>query len=143
MPAFFSPEDEALIIDAIRRAEMKTSGEIRVHLEEDPKRSTLEEAQRVFQRLKMHRTAARNGVLILIARQRRELAILGDKGINEVVPPNFWEEEKDLMLRHFAQGEYARGLVAAIDRVGEKLKAHFPYQTDDENELPDDISYGA
>ncbi|MCB0636444.1 MAG: TPM domain-containing protein [Lewinella sp.] len=143
MLAFFSPEDEQKIIAAIQDAERQTSGEIRVHLEDAPKHPTMEVAKRVFQRLGMHRTKARNGVLILIAPERRELAILGDQGINEVVPPDFWESEKDLMLSHFARGEYADGVAAAIQQVGEKLKAHFPYQTDDENELPDDISYGA
>jgi uncharacterized membrane protein len=143
MEAFFSPDDEQKIIAAIQDAERRTSGEIRVHLEQNPRQSTLEEAKRVFRRLGMHRTQARNGVLILIAPERRELAILGDEGIDAVVPPDFWEAEKDLMLSYFARGEYAAGLVAAIQQVGEKLKAHFPYQTDDENELPDDISYGA
>lgn len=143
MLAFFSPEDEQKIIAAIQDAERRTSGEIRVHLEDEPRHPTLEVARRVFRQLGMHRTKARNGVLILIAPERRELAILGDQGINEVVPPDFWESEKDLMLSYFARGKYADGVAAAIQQVGEKLKAHFPYQTDDENELPDDISYGA
>lgn len=142
MIKFFKPEEEERIINAIREAERNTSGEIRVHLEENCKRNTLAEAYRVFRKLKMHKTEARNGVLIFLAPEKRSLAIVGDKGINEAVPENFWEEEKDLMLQYFRKGEFCEGICQAILQVGEKLKTFFPYQTNDVNELPDDISYG-
>ncbi len=139
---FFEPEQEALIVEAIREAELHTSGEIRVHLEADSEGDIMEEARRIFKKLGMHRTEARNGVLILLAPERREFAILGDKGINEVVPENFWQEERDLMQEHFRHGAFAEGISKAVEKVGEKLKDYFPYQQDDTNELPDDISYG-
>lgn len=143
MVRFFTPEQETRIIEAIRQAERQTSGEIRVHLEDNGKRPALEDAKRVFHKLGMDRTADRNGVLILLSVDRHEFAIVGDKGINEKVPAGFWEDERNLMQDHFRRGEFCEGLVAAIDQVGEKLKTFFPYQTDDENELPDDISYGS
>lgn len=141
MIRFFQPEEEDRIIDAIQEAELNTSGEIRVHLEDNLKGDVLQAAQKTFLKLEMHRTEARNGVLIFIAPEQRKLAILGDKGINEKVPKDFWSEERDIMLAHFKSGNYADGVCAAVQQVGAKLKDFFPYQSDDENELPDDISY--
>jgi uncharacterized membrane protein len=138
---FFNKEEEARIIEAIRQAELDTSGEVRVHIEADLKKPILDEAIRTFGRLNMHRTEARNGVLIFLAPQKRELAIVGDEGINAVVPPNFWDEEKNLMVSYFRKGEYCEGVVQAIAQVGQKLREFFPYHSEDVNELPDDISY--
>ena len=140
---FFSKEDEQSIITAIREAELNTSGEIRVHLEDKIKGPVLEVAIKLFKRLGMHKTKARNGVLILIAPNDRQFAILGDKGIDAVVPKNFWDEEKSLMQEHFLRGAFCEGVCTVISQIGEKLKSHFPYQSDDENELPDEISYGS
>lgn len=141
MIKFFSETDEQRIITAIREAEMNTSGEIRVHLESDPKGDIMKEALRTFHRLGMHKTKQRNGVLILLAPQQRQFAIIGDEGIDEVVPEDFWNEERDIIQEHFRRGDYGDGVVAAIQRVGEKLKAFFPRQDDDVNELSDEISY--
>lgn len=141
MIRFFQPEEEDRIIDAIQEAELNTSGEIRVHLEDNLKGDVLQAAQKTFLKLEMHKTEARNGVLIFIAPEQRKFAILGDKGINEKVPEDFWSEERDIMLAHFKSGNYADGVCAAIQQAGAKLKTFFPYQSDDENELPDDISY--
>mgnify|MGYP006272754749 FL=1 len=138
---FFNKEDEERIIAAIRAAEQNTSGEIRVHLEKDANGDVVKEARRTFAHLKMHKTKARNGVLIFLVLERKEFAIIGDKGINDVVGENFWQAERDIMQAHFRQGDFAGGICKAIEQVGEKLKAHFPYQSDDENELPDETSY--
>jgi len=141
MLQFFNKEEEERIIEAIRAAEQNTSGEIRVHLEKDAKGDVVKEARRMFTKLKMHKTQARNGVLIFLVLDRKEFAIIGDKGINDIVGENFWQEERDVIQTHFRQGAFAEGICKAIEQVGEKLKAHFPYQSDDENELPDEISY--
>lgn len=140
---FFKPEEEQLIISAIRKAESKTSGEIRVHLEKDPKGTAIKEAKRVFRKLEMHKTENRNGVLIMLLPQKKTFAIIGDKGIDECVETDFWDSERDLMQRYFKDGQFCAGLVAAIDRIGEKLKLFFPFKEDDTNELPDDISYSS
>ena len=141
MVKFFNTEEEQRIIAAIRQAELATSGEVRVHVEVGAKKPALEVAQRIFGQLKMHETADRNGVLILLAVDRREFAILGDQGINGVVPKDFWDTERDLLGHHFRRGEFATGIEKAIEQIGRKLKQYFPYQTDDVNELPDEISY--
>ena len=142
MVKFFSDEEEVRIVTAIRKAEGNTSGEIRVHVEVGAHAPALDVAARVFGELGMHETKDRNGVLILLEVDRREFAIIGDEGIDRVVPDNFWDAERDILQAHFKRGEFCGGIVAAIEQVGTKLKQFFPFQQDDSNELPDDISYG-
>ncbi len=141
MLKFFTKQDEERIIKAIQDAEHNTSGEIRVHLEKKLEADVLLEAQQVFTKLGMHQTAERNGVLIFIAPAHRKFAIVGDEGINQLVGEDFWASERDIMQQHFRSGAYAEGICKAIEQVGEKLKAHFPYHSDDTNELSDEISY--
>lgn len=138
----FTKAEEQRIIDAIKAAEENTSGEIRIHIERKCKKDVYAEAVEVFERLGMTKTELRNGVLILVALDDHKFAIIGDKGINEKVPQNFWEETKDLMLAHFKEGRIADGIIEGITDAGEQLKQYFPYQSNDENELDDDISYG-
>ena len=141
MVRFFNKEEEATIVSAIQAAELATSGEIRVHVEVGARKPALEVATRTFRELGMEKTQDRNGVLILLAVDRREFAIIGDEGINKVVPKDFWDTERDLMQQHFKQGEFATGIEKAIEQIGTKLKQYFPYRSDDVNELPDAISY--
>jgi len=142
MIEFFTREEGNQIIAAIKEAEQQTSGEIRVHLEVNSEGNILDVTKDVFHKIGMHQTEARNGVLILLAPDRQEFAILGDEGINSKVEDHFWDDVRDIMQQHFKTQDFVIGLEQAILRVGEKLKAFFPYQTDDVNELSDDISYG-
>lgn len=139
---FLSKEEQQQIIQAIQAAEKETSGEIRLHIEAKCKGDPLERAKEVFAKLKMHQTALRNGVIVYLAVQDRKFAIWGDKGINEKVGQDFWHDVKDLMAEHFKKNEFATGLIKGIALIGQKLKEFFPYQKDDVNELPDDISFG-
>ena len=134
-------EEDRRVVEAIQQAERNTSGEIKVHIENHCKGDVEARSLFIFNRLKMHETAQRNGVLIYLAVKDRKFAILGDEGINNVVEEDFWNDVKDLMLSHFKEGRFIEGLEAGIQRCGEKLKAYFPYQSDDINEIPDDISY--
>lgn len=139
---FLTAFEEAEVIEAIRLAEQNTSGEIRVHLETHTDLDAFDRAAEVFDFLHMNNTKQSNGVLIYIAVSDRTLVILGDKGINDVVPPHFWESTKDAIIKHFASGNMKQGLVDGILKAGEQLKKHFPYKKKDINELPDDISVG-
>lgn len=130
------------VTQAIAEAEKGTSGEIRVHLDETCTGSPMERAEEVFRFLKMDRTQLRNGVLIYVACQSKVFAIIGDKGINDIVPENFWQDVAEVMKKEFSAGRYASGLAQAVRMAGEKLKEFFPYRKDDVNELPDDISFG-
>ena len=138
--AFLSQQEEAEIVEAIRVAEKNTSGEIRVHLEAHSESDVFERAAEVFDFLHMNNTKHSNGVLIYVAVEDRELVILGDAGINDVVESNFWESTKDVIIAQFKSGNIKKGLVSGILKAGEQLKKHFPYAKDDRNELPDEIS---
>ncbi|MES2560109.1 MAG: TPM domain-containing protein [Bacteroidota bacterium] len=139
---FFSDVEQQQIVEAIKLAELNTSGEIRVHIEPTCEGDPYERAQKVFEGLGMDATFLKNGVLFYVAYTSKKFAILGDKGIHEKVSQQFWDAEKELLLQYFKENRYAEGLIKAIGDAGFKLKLHFPYTTDDTNELSNDISFG-
>lgn len=139
----FSSEQKAEIVAAIKAAETQTSGEIQVHIESTCKGAVLDRAAKVFETLKMYQTKDRNGVLIYLAVEDHKFAILGDAGINSVVPADFWGSTKDLMASHFRQGKFTEGLIEGIHHAGDQLKTHFPYDhLNDQNELSNEVSFG-
>jgi len=140
MVNFFTHEEEERIIQAIREAEAQTSGEIRVHLQSKLKGDVLKAARFTFFRLGMERTADRNGVLFFIAPNQQQFAIIGDEGVNKVVPEGFWEDARNLATGYFKKKEFAEGVCATIRLIGQKLQAHFPHRKTDANELPDKLS---
>lgn len=139
---FLSAAEEQEVIQAIRTAESNTSGEIRVHLEAHSNIDPFERAAEVFDFLHMNNTKLSNGVLIYVAVEDRTLVILGDSGINEVVPQDFWESTKDLIIDGFRAGNIKQGLVEGIIMAGTQLKKFFPVQGSNDNELSDTISVG-
>ncbi|MEX0844896.1 MAG: TPM domain-containing protein [Balneolaceae bacterium] len=143
MAKFLSKEQEEDIVEAIQQAEQATSGEIRVHIEKKCKAdSPMERAQEVFAELKMHETEQRNGVIVYIAWKDHKVAIWGDEGIHEKVGQEFWDEELDLILKYFKEGDYQTGLTEVVLQIGQKLKEYYPYEQKGElNELSDEISY--
>ena len=138
--AFLSQEDEQEIVQAIVAAENNTSGEIRVHIEERSEKAPLDRAQEVFFELHMNETKDRNGVLFYLGIVDKKFAIIGDEGIDKVVESDFWNCTKDIVLTNFKEGNYKKGLVEGILRAGERLKQYFPHQSDDSNELSNEIS---
>ena len=137
----FTEELQKQVVDAIETAELNTSGEVRVHFDDKCKGDVLDRAAYVFEKLGMHKTEQRNGVLFYLAVQDKKFAILGDAGINQKVPEDFWEEIKSNVLASFKNGDFAGGLSSGIIKAGDQLKAHFPYQEDDVNELDNEISF--
>lgn len=137
---FLTEEDEAEVVAAIRQAEKKTSGEIRVHIEKSSKGDIWGRAMEVFHLLKMDNTKQDNGVLIYVAIDDRNFVIYGDKGINKVVPKDFWETTKDAIVAQFKKGNFKQGLIDGILRAGKELQEHFPWSEGTENELSDKIS---
>lgn len=138
---FFTADQQQEIIQSIQNAELNTSGEIRLHLEESCGDDVLDRAADIFRKLEMHKTALRNGVLIYLAIKDRQFAIIGDVGINEAVPEGFWDDIKDNMLIEFKQGRFVEGLKIAIETAGAELKHFFPRSADDTNEMTDEISF--
>ncbi len=140
----FSKKETALLVNAIQSAEKDTSGEIRVHIDQDlpTGKSALEQAKIVFEHLNMHQTEQRNGVLIYLATNAKQFAIIGDAGIHEVVGNDFWDNIRNHLTTQFKAGKFLEGLEWAILESGNKLKHFFPYQTNDVNELSNEISLG-
>lgn len=140
--SFFSKQDQEDIRQAIMLAELDTSGEIRVHIENHCQGDVMDRSAYLFKQLGMDKTEKRNGVLIYLAVKNRRFSIIGDVGINTVVPENFWDDTKLFMLDHFRDSRFTDGLIGAIEKTGKLLKEHFPYHRDDVNELSDDVSFG-
>jgi len=139
---YFTEENKLQIANAIRAAEANTSGEIRIHIEKHCREEVLDRAAYWFEKLEMHKTELRNGVLFYLAIEDQKFAILGDAGINQKVPADFWQETKEVVISKFKDGGFADGLAAGVLMAGEQLKANFPHKTGDVNELSNDISFG-
>lgn len=139
---FFSEKEQQQIIAAIGEAESHTNGEIRVHLEDKCSEDVMDHAAYIFEKLEMHRTAERSGVLFYISFKDHKLAILGDAGINAKVKEGFWDEVKDHMVKRFKEGNYADGLSEAIVMAGKALSIHFPKGDNNPNELSNALSFG-
>lgn len=139
--AFLSAEQEQQVVESIRLAEKETSGEIRVHLESyDSGEDVFKHAQEVFHALKMDNTKEENGVILYVAVNLKKFVIYGDAGINKLVGEDFWNSTRDSIQTQFQQGKFDQGLIDGIQEIGRVLKQHFPWDTNDENELSDEIS---
>ena len=139
---FLTKEEESAIVEAIRVAEKNSSGEIRVHIEATTSLDAYDRAMEVFHELNMDATELQNGVLIYLAVNDKTFVICGDKGINDVVAPDFWDCTRDAMVSQFKLGNYKQGLIDGILNAGEQLKKYFPWQEGDTNELSNEISKG-
>ncbi|WP_299157893.1 TPM domain-containing protein [uncultured Eudoraea sp.] len=137
---FLTTDEEQEIVDAILESEKNTSGEIRVHIEISTSLDHYIRAQDVFHLLKMDNTKESNGVLIYVAVGDKKFVICGDKGIDKVVPENFWNSTKDVMQKSFKEGKFKEGIINGILMAGEELKAHFPWKPNDSNELSNEVS---
>lgn len=139
---FLTNVEKKEITAAIAAAELKTSGEIRVHVESSANGDPVARAQEVFAALGMDRTERRNGVLIYLAVKEKKFAIIGDEGIDRVVPAGFWEATRDVMAERFREGRFVEGVIHGIASAGEHLAKYFPRRDDDVNELTDELSEG-
>ncbi len=138
----FNSSEKKQIVAAIAAAEMQTSGEIRVHIEPRCKGNVLARAADVFNKLEMHKTQKRNGVLIYLAYDDKRFAIIGDKGINDVVPPDFWDTTKEEMSAYFKKGQFQAGVIHGIKESAVHLAKYFSHEAGDINELSNEISEG-
>ena len=114
---------------------------MRVHIEGKCKEDILDHAAFMFDKLDMHKTELRNGILFYIALKDHKFAVIGDSGIHAKVGDEFWEKIKNEMIPFFKDGHIANGLISGIGKAGKELKTHFPYQSNDKNELDNEISF--
>jgi len=142
--SLFHEEDTRLIVKAIRHAEQRTSGEVRVFVESRCSwMDAMDRAAEVFFTLKMEKTEQRNAVLVYIALKDRQLAVFGDEGIHQKVGSEYWNKVVGEMLATFNKDNYAKGIADCVIQIGEALTTHFPFDRDtDKNELPDEIVFG-
>ena len=141
--SFFNLEEEERMVEAIRSAEMQTSGEIRLFIESKCRFiNPVDRALELFGELNMHETKDRNGVLLYIAIKDRQMAILGDEGIHQRLGQSFWQQEVSKILSEFHQHHYVDGICKVIGDIGIALKQNFPYEREDINELSDLIIFG-
>ena len=138
---FIPSEGQRRIAAAITAAERHTTGEICVHVTPRCRGNVMKRATRTFDRLHLYTTKHRNAVLIFIAYEARKLAILGDTGINDVVPEGFWDGEVEELTRYLKAGRPVDGLCEVIAHMGERLSQYFPGERDDENELSNEVSF--
>jgi len=139
--ALFNDDEQQRIRTAIEDAEKHTSGQIRVCVEKTCSENVLDRAAKYFHKLEMHKTKLRNGVLIYLATVDRKFAIIGDAGINKVVPEDFWDTTKEDMLEHFRLGDLIEGITTGLKIAGDQLQKYFPHNAGDKNELTDDIAF--
>ena len=141
---FFSAEDKAQTVEAIRKAEKETSGEIRIYVErKNAYVDAIDRAAEIFFKLKMQETEHRNAVLLYIAMDHHELALFADEGIYQKAGAEYWNNAVKNMLSQFTKDNISNGIEQCIAQIGQTLKEKFPYiPTEDKNELPDDIVFG-
>ena len=131
----------ALVSKAIERVETTTSAEIRVHFTTCPsKLSLLNEAQSIFNQLKMHKTENRNGVLIFLRLRSKEVAVIGDEGIHQKVGTEFWEAVKEEMIQTIKENNINDGIIRGVEVVGRQLSKHFPPSSENPNELSNEVT---
>jgi len=136
-----SSAEEARLIKVIHEAETKTSGEIRVHIEETCDGDPLEACKNLFVKLNMHQTKDRNGILFFLAIKSRSFAVWGDEGIHKKVTDEFWKNITDCAIGYFKQDDLISGIEKSVEMCGEKLQLYFPLEHDDKDELSNEISY--
>lgn len=141
---FFTTDEKAAVLAAIRSAEMQTSGEVRVFVESKCKYvDAIDRAKELFTQLQMQQTELRNGILVYIAVKDKQVAVFGDEGIHQKVGEQYWSDVVSKMLLYFKNQKLSEGLQQCINDIGEALKFYFPYNSEtDKNELPDDIVFG-
>ena len=141
---FFNNEEKHAIANAIRSAEERTSGEIRVFVESRCKYvDAIDRAADIFFGLKMEKTDNRNAVLIYVAMKDQQLAVFGDDGIHQKLGQEYWNTVVKGLIHNFNRDDYAKGIGETVTTIGEALHYHFPYdRKTDKNELPDDIVFG-
>jgi uncharacterized membrane protein len=139
--AFFESLDRPAIVEAIRRAEARSFGEIRVHLHHGSVADARAESEKTFLRLGMDKTARGSGCLIFLAPESRAFAVVGGTEIHERVGDGFWVEARDAARARFMEGKFTEGIVCAVEKLGDALALFFPKDgTSDRNELPDEVS---
>ena len=140
---FFTPEQQNRIVEAIKKAEKNTSGEVRIFIEGKCKYvNPVDRAKEIFFSLKMENTKDRNAVLLYLALDDHQLALFADQGIYQRLGSEYWNKEVKKIVSAFTKDDYTGGICLVVEDIGEALQTEFPYESSDKNELPDEIIFG-
>ena len=141
---FFTAEEKQQVVEAIRKAEQRTSGEVRVFVESRCRFvDAIDRAMELFFQLEMDKTDERNGTIVYVAVKDKQAAVFGDEGIHQKLGQKYWEEEVNKMMVCFKQANLTEGIIQCVTDIGDALYQNFPYDhKTDKNELPDDIVFG-
>lgn len=142
--SLLSEEDTRVIVKAIRHAEQRTSGEVRVYIESRCRwMDAMDRAAEIFFSLKMEKTEQRNAVLVYVALKDKQLALFGDEGIYAKTGKAYWNKIVEEMIQSFSTENYGEGIGNCVIQIGDSLTQYFPYDNQtDKNELPDEIVFG-
>ena len=141
LDSFLNEREVKDLAAIISEAELLTSGEIRLHLEEKCNIDTQARALEVFYSLNMGNTKLKNAVLIYISYGDQKFAICGDEGIHENVSNRFWKSLRNSLRRSFEKKDFFKGISITIMECGRQLRTYFPYQHDDINELDNHVTF--
>ena len=114
------------LVGAIREAEQKTSGQIRVLISHKSVADPVAAAQKEFVRLGMTQSPERNGVLIFVAPRSHQFAVIGDEAVHAKCGDEFWRKLADAMSGYFRKSEFTPGIIHGVQKAGELLAEHFP-----------------
>ena len=140
---FFTAEQQHQMVLAVQQAEKNTSGEVRIFVESKCEyMNAVDRAKEIFFHLKMEKTKDRNAVLLYMAMDDRQLALFADEGIYQRLGQEYWDEKVKKITSAFTKDDHTDGVCMVVTEIGEALKTEFPYQSNDKNELPDEIVFG-
>ena len=140
---YFSLQEKQMIAQAIKQAELQTSGEVRVFVESKCNYvNAIDRAKEIFDKLNMYKTENKNAVIVYVALKHKQLAIFADEGIYQKTGVQFWNDELSIMINHFKNENIVDGITKVVEHIGVALKTHFPFQKIDINELPNDVVFG-
>ena len=114
------------VVDAIRQAEVKTTGQIRVFISHRKTEDAVADAQKEFAHLGLGGSPEKNSVLIFVSPRSHKFAVIGDEGVHARCGDAFWQELARAMSEYFRKSQFKEGLIHGVERAGQLLAEHFP-----------------
>ncbi|MEN8205494.1 MAG: TPM domain-containing protein [Pseudomonadota bacterium] len=87
----------------------------------------------------LHMKSERTGVLLFVSVAEHYVEIIADKGINDVVGHDAWQDIVRNFVQQVRQRQVTDGFLTAIAACGELLEQHFPSTDENSNELPNHL----
>jgi uncharacterized membrane protein len=140
MGFFFEEQFSIQVEKAIEEAELLTSAEFKLHIEEACNEDLLDRAAFVFSELELHKTQMRNAVLLYVSVNDRKVSILADAGAKAQLSEEILSQCLSTLITDFKSNNYAEGIRSCFLAIANALKSSFPYQENDINEISNKVS---